>query len=109
MKNIKEHADELRSMAQLLNEAADALGQYHDNQLRNILGAMGLSADPFTSTESKPEIPLTVKLRREYAELPPSQRTLDSRLYLARKYSITEPQVMAMLEGPVINGAGTRK
>ncbi len=134
MKSLKEYADEMRTMASMLNEAADSLGSYHDEQLRGVMAAMGLSL-PAHATEAAngapavpvaaplrvppvaaaaapgqpPEVGLTQKVRRDYADLPPAMRTLDSRLFLARKYSLTETQISDLVHGPVQNGALTRK
>lgn len=106
MKTIKDYADEMRTMASMLNEAASALEGYHDRQLQGVLNALGLAspaaASPANETTAQ-------KIRKEYAELPPAQRTLESRLYLARKYSITEAAVSSYLQGPVQNGNLTRK
>lgn len=56
MKTIKEYAEEMRTMAEMLNEAADALEDYQDAQLQ-----------------------------RRVPRKPPSRRSLESQRYLARK------------------------
>lgn len=124
MKSLREYASEMRTMAAMLEEAADSLGTYHDEQLKGVLAAMGLSPPaaetvpaaviPITGKASSPPVPgpppdLTQKVRKDYADLPPAMRTLDSRLFLARKYSITETQVSDLVHGPVQNGALTGK
>lgn len=113
MRSIKEYADEMRTMASMLNEAADALDKYQETQLRGVLSALGLSAP--LELLHRPDAPAVVeltttqKIRKEYAELPPAQRNQESRLYLARKYSKTEAEVAEIVQGPVQNGPLTRK
>ena len=112
VKTIKEHADEMRTMASMLNEAADALDGYQDNQMRGVLAALGLTAPlqmALGAAPPEPELSPTQKIRKEYAELPPAQRTQESRLYLARKYHTTEMRVAEIVQGPVQNGSLTRK
>lgn len=105
-KNLKQYAEEMRTMGAMLIDAANEIEQHHDTQLRSVLGALGLAA---TDLQSVPLNNVTEKIRREYAELPPAQRNQESRLYLARKYSKTEVEVSKILEGPVQNGSLTRK
>lgn len=106
MTNLKVVVEEMRTMAAFLTETADSLGAYHDQQLQGVLTALGLSSPAASTVEV---LTVNQKIRKEYADLPPAQRTMESRLYLARKYSLTEKQVAEILQGPVQNGALTRK
>lgn len=55
MKNLKEYAEEMRTMATMLGEAADALDAYNDEQLRSVLRAMGLAV-PSTMNIAPPPV-----------------------------------------------------
>ena len=105
MKTIKDHADDLRTMASMLIDTANSLETMAGDQAQAVLKALGVlsSTDPKV-VKSKHPVPVKrtlssdekLVLRNEYQQLPPEERTMETRMILARKWQIT-PQAVFLL------------